>query len=248
MRRWQACWRPRGGGERRTRLSRLLANPADDHHVRYRIATTYAQLGKAGEAVRWLRQSAETGFPCYPWFTRDTLLDPVRLDPLFHMLMVESARVGTAAGPLRACHARPSDCPPASSQVTAPVRLRDCIVPAANRGVERARRPAPATSCHLGPKTGTPHPPSRSGAGTLLAAAAGTSWTACARTSSTRSAASGRRRPSRSCGARHVSSLGIGANAASSRWSTPSCYSRCPTTEPEQLVGVFHQGQTARCR
>ena len=70
-------------------LGRLLANPADDHHVRYRIATTYAQLGKAGEAARWLRQSAETGFPCYPWFIRDTLLDPVRLDPLFQTLMAE---------------------------------------------------------------------------------------------------------------------------------------------------------------
>jgi len=81
--------------EAKALLGPLLASPADDHHVRYRIATTYAQLGEAGEAVRWLRRSAETGFPCYPWFTRDTLLDPVRSDPLFLTLMAEQRRAWT---------------------------------------------------------------------------------------------------------------------------------------------------------
>jgi hypothetical protein len=37
--------------------------------------------------VRWLQQATETGFPCYPWFVRDTLLDPVRRKPAFINLM-----------------------------------------------------------------------------------------------------------------------------------------------------------------
>ena len=29
----------------------------------------------------WLAKAIDTGFPCYPWFERDPLLDPVRQDP-----------------------------------------------------------------------------------------------------------------------------------------------------------------------
>ena len=38
-------------------------------------------LGHADRALAWLKNAAETGFPCYPWFERDKLLDPVRKDP-----------------------------------------------------------------------------------------------------------------------------------------------------------------------
>lgn len=54
-----------------------------DHHVAHSLADAYAQLGNKKEAVRWLRQAAETGFPCYPWYANNPLLDPLRGDPEF---------------------------------------------------------------------------------------------------------------------------------------------------------------------
>jgi tetratricopeptide (TPR) repeat protein len=54
-----------------------------DHHVAYALGAAEAQLGHASEAVKWLRSSAETGFPCYPWIERDTLLNPIRSNPSF---------------------------------------------------------------------------------------------------------------------------------------------------------------------
>ena len=70
-------------------LRPLITSPPTDHHAAYRIATTYAQLARTGEAVAWLRRSAETGFPCYTWFVKDRLLDPVRQDPTFQTLMAQ---------------------------------------------------------------------------------------------------------------------------------------------------------------
>jgi hypothetical protein len=57
-----------------------------DHHAAYSIGVTYAQLRDAANAVRWLRTAAETGFRCYPWYTRDPLLAPVRGDPAYRAL------------------------------------------------------------------------------------------------------------------------------------------------------------------
>jgi TolB-like protein/lipopolysaccharide biosynthesis regulator YciM len=51
-----------------------------DHHVAYSLGAAYAQLHQPEQAARWLTQASETGFPCYPWFERDPLLDPVRRD------------------------------------------------------------------------------------------------------------------------------------------------------------------------
>ena len=58
-----------------------------DHHVAYALGVASAQLGRAGDAVRWLRSAADTGFPCYPWMARDPLLDPVRSDPGFQAFL-----------------------------------------------------------------------------------------------------------------------------------------------------------------
>ena len=52
-----------------------------DHHVAYSMGVAYAQLGDFAEAHRWLTRSAQTGFPCYPWFVQDPLLKPLRDDP-----------------------------------------------------------------------------------------------------------------------------------------------------------------------
>jgi len=49
-----------------------------DHHVASSLGAAYAQLGNLAEARRWLRTSADTGFPCWPWFASDPLLAPLR--------------------------------------------------------------------------------------------------------------------------------------------------------------------------
>jgi tetratricopeptide (TPR) repeat protein len=72
-----------------TWLRRLEARPVTDHHVSYRMATAYAQLARSREALEWLRRTIDAGFPCYPWFTKDPLLNPVRDDPAFKALMAE---------------------------------------------------------------------------------------------------------------------------------------------------------------
>jgi serine/threonine-protein kinase len=53
------------------------------HHTGYHIALAYALLHQPGPAVRWLRTTAEGGFPCYPLFERDPFLDNIRSDPGF---------------------------------------------------------------------------------------------------------------------------------------------------------------------
>jgi tetratricopeptide (TPR) repeat protein len=53
------------------------------HHVTYDLARTWALDGKATEAVKLLRDTAEMGFPCYPVFQRDTMLDRIRQAPEF---------------------------------------------------------------------------------------------------------------------------------------------------------------------
>ena len=58
-----------------------------DHHVAYSLGAALAALGEPHEAVRWLRVSAETGFPCYPWYARDPLLAPLRGNPEFETFM-----------------------------------------------------------------------------------------------------------------------------------------------------------------
>jgi tRNA A-37 threonylcarbamoyl transferase component Bud32/TolB-like protein len=67
----------------------ILRDPRIDHHAAYRIGTTYAQLGDARNARRWIGSAAETGFPCYTWFARDPLLDPVRRDPAVRSLLAD---------------------------------------------------------------------------------------------------------------------------------------------------------------
>ena len=59
----------------------LRLHPVKDplyHHAAYDIACIYALEGNSAEAVRWLRESAVTGFHLYPRYTRDHLLDRIR--------------------------------------------------------------------------------------------------------------------------------------------------------------------------
>jgi len=68
----------------RPRAERLIREVIDigymDHHVAYSLGAAYAQLGRFDNAREWLERSVAGGFPCYPWFARDTLLAPFRHD------------------------------------------------------------------------------------------------------------------------------------------------------------------------
>ncbi|HEY8228669.1 MAG TPA: protein kinase [Pyrinomonadaceae bacterium] len=59
------------------------------HHFTYDIARIYALADKSEEALKWLRITANEGFPCYTLFARDAFLDPIRKDPAFIQFMVE---------------------------------------------------------------------------------------------------------------------------------------------------------------
>ena len=59
------------------------------HHTAYNAASVFALLRQPERAVYWLRQAAQTGWPCYPYFARDPNLDSVRSDPDFIAFMRE---------------------------------------------------------------------------------------------------------------------------------------------------------------
>jgi hypothetical protein len=67
--------------------SRKALNPS--HHAAYLAASASARMGHAREAVGWLREAADTGFPCYELFARDPNLDPIRHDPQFVEFMAD---------------------------------------------------------------------------------------------------------------------------------------------------------------
>ncbi len=61
-------------------IAQVTASDYMDHHVAYSVAAAYAQLRDPVRARSWLVRAVNSGFPCYPWFARDQLLDPVRGD------------------------------------------------------------------------------------------------------------------------------------------------------------------------
>ncbi len=64
--------------EARARAAAIAGGSYMDHHVAYSLGAAFAHLGDPDASIRWLQQAADTGFPCYPWFERDPLLDPVK--------------------------------------------------------------------------------------------------------------------------------------------------------------------------
>ncbi len=62
------------------------------HHTAYNIATAYALLGDPQRAIGYLENAADDGFPCYPLFAKDALLDSLRKDPRFVTLMARLER------------------------------------------------------------------------------------------------------------------------------------------------------------
>jgi DNA-binding winged helix-turn-helix (wHTH) protein/TolB-like protein len=75
------------GADARARIAAILRGPYMDHHVAYSVGAAFAQLGDVNESLAWLERAAETGFPCYSWFERDTLLTPIRQDAGFVRLL-----------------------------------------------------------------------------------------------------------------------------------------------------------------
>lgn len=59
------------------------------HHATYDIARIFALEGKSVEAVKWLRETATTGFQPYPTFLRDAYLNRIRQAPEFIEFMTE---------------------------------------------------------------------------------------------------------------------------------------------------------------
>ena len=78
-------------------LDEVLAGSYQDHHVHYSVGTAYAQLGDHVKARLWLARSIATGFPCYPWFQRDQLLQPLQNDSEYKSMMSDLEKAWQAA-------------------------------------------------------------------------------------------------------------------------------------------------------
>ena len=70
-------------------LNRHPPKDLNYHHAAYDIACIYALEGKSDEAVKWLREAADKGFPCYPLFERDAYLNRIRPASEFIQFMSE---------------------------------------------------------------------------------------------------------------------------------------------------------------
>ena len=70
-------------------LAKLNRHDESYHHLTYNAACIYALDGNAAEAVTRLRETANSGFPNYPLFARDHLLDRVRQSPEFDQFLAE---------------------------------------------------------------------------------------------------------------------------------------------------------------
>ena len=59
------------------------------HHTAYFIGVAYALMNKPDQAIKFLDQAVENGFPCYPLFERDANLNSLRQDARFITLMAK---------------------------------------------------------------------------------------------------------------------------------------------------------------
>jgi tetratricopeptide (TPR) repeat protein len=70
-------------------LARIQFNDQSRHHSTYDAACIYALAGNSDEAVKWLKETAATGFPNYPLFERDPYLNRIRQAPEFVKFMAD---------------------------------------------------------------------------------------------------------------------------------------------------------------
>ncbi|MFN7930361.1 MAG: tetratricopeptide repeat protein [Blastocatellia bacterium] len=59
------------------------------HHFTHNAARIYALAGNSEEAVKWLRVTAQEGFPNYLAFLHDPYLDTIRQQPNFKQFLAE---------------------------------------------------------------------------------------------------------------------------------------------------------------
>ena len=78
-------------------LDEVVAGSYQDHHVYYSVGAAYAQLEDRVKARLWLARSIATGFPCYPWFQRDPLLQPIQNDSEYKTMMSDLEKAWQAA-------------------------------------------------------------------------------------------------------------------------------------------------------
>jgi tetratricopeptide (TPR) repeat protein len=84
------------GVKARALIADVLAGSYMDHHVAYSLGVAFAQVGDVGEARRWLTRAAAEGFPCFPWYANDPLMQPLSSDPAFQEFMKQlSSRFDT---------------------------------------------------------------------------------------------------------------------------------------------------------
>ncbi len=62
------------------------------HHAAYFAAVASARIGRADQAVQWLREASDTGFPCTALFARDPNLDPIRGEPRFVQFIADMTK------------------------------------------------------------------------------------------------------------------------------------------------------------
>jgi len=86
-----------------TMTSEIQSDRGLDHHVYYSLGATFAQLGDAAEAIRWLERAAASGFPCRTWFEKDPLLAPVREESGYQKIQGDLER---RVAEFRAIHSR----------------------------------------------------------------------------------------------------------------------------------------------
>ena len=68
-------------------IAKIQLNDGSRHHFTYDAACVFALAGKSAEAVKWLKETAATGFPNYPLFERDPYLNRIRENPEFVRFM-----------------------------------------------------------------------------------------------------------------------------------------------------------------
>jgi DNA-binding winged helix-turn-helix (wHTH) protein/TolB-like protein len=73
--------------EARARMIAIEHGSDMDHHIAYSLGAAMAQLHDTSASLTWLERAADTGFPCFPWFEKDPMLDPIRSDPGFVRLL-----------------------------------------------------------------------------------------------------------------------------------------------------------------
>jgi serine/threonine protein kinase len=80
-------------------IRRALDSPRSfghTHHTDYQIACIYAVLSETDKAMAWMERSAETGFPCWPFFRVDPHLESLRDEARFQRLVTDLEREYTA--------------------------------------------------------------------------------------------------------------------------------------------------------